>query len=339
MIDVFNSDPFKVVPLTLALNNLEFVPGRIAELGLFSTAGVSETKIAIEEKNGLLALIPPTARGGPGTTLDKNKRNMRAVSIPHFEVNDAVMAEEVQGVRAFGTEDQLEMVMGKVAERGQIISQSFDATEEYSRIGAIKGVVTYADSSTLDLFSLFGVSQIAEVDFDLDNAAPASGALRKKCQGVARSIANEMEGIPYRGLHAFCGDAFFDDLLAHAEVRATYTGWSDAQILRDGYISPNGKSYGAFEFGGIIWENYRGSVGGTSFVLTDKCHIFPVGAPGLFRTWYAPADYNETVNTMGRRLYGKLYEMPNGKGYHFDMQTNPLNICTRPRVLQLGKRT
>jgi len=31
--------------------------------------------------------------------------------------------------------------------------------------------------------------------------------------------------------------------------------------------------------------------------------------PGLFRTVYAPADYIETVNTQGQRLYGKQYEM------------------------------
>jgi hypothetical protein len=28
--------------------------------------------------------------------------------------------------------------------------------------------------------------------------------------------------------------------------------------------------------------------------------------PGLFRTYYAPADYIETVNTIGQRLYVKL---------------------------------
>jgi hypothetical protein len=61
--------------------------------------------------------------------------------------------------------------------------------------------------------------------------------------------------------------------------------------------------------------------------------------PNLFRTYYAPADYNETVNTIGKQFYAKQYEMPNGKGWHFDTQTNELNICTRPRVLLKGKRT
>ena len=60
--------------------------------------------------------------------------------------------------------------------------------------------------------------------------------------------------------------------------------------------------------------------------------------PGLFRTYYAPADYIETVNTIGRRLYAKQYDMPNGKGVHLDTQMNALNICTRPKVLIQGKQ-
>ena len=108
--------------------------------------------------------------------------------------------------------------------------------------------------------------------------------------------------------------------------------------MRQSYVQ-GGQSYGSFFFGGITWENYRGAVGATAFVNTDKCHLFPVGVPGLFRTYYAPADYIETVNTVGRRLYGKQYDMPNGKGVHLDTQMNALNICTRPKVLIQGKRT
>lgn len=340
MLDIFNSDAFGVVSLTDAINEVSFVPGRISQMGLFQEQRVNTTSIAIEKKGDILVLIPPTPRGGPGTTVDKAKGTIRNLSVPHFEINDAIMAEEVQGIRAFGTENQLETVQMKVAERMQSHSQSHAATEEYARVGAVKGVVTYADASTLDLFSEFGVSQETEVDFDLDNGSPAAGALRKKCATVARLVATNLGGLPFTGMHAICGDAFFDDLLAHAEVRDTYLGTSMAQVLREGYVRPDGsKIYGAFEFGDIVWENYRGSVGGTTFVDTNKCHIFPEGVPGLFRTVYSPADYIETVNTLGRRLYAKMFEMPNGKGVNFDVQMNSLQYCTRPKTLIKGKRT
>jgi len=340
ILDVFSGDAFSVNELTDALNEIKFVPGRIGQMGLFSASGVTTTTIAIEKKDGVLVLVPPSPRGGPGTTLDKAKRTLRNLTVPHFEINDAVMAEEVQGIRAFGEASAIETVQGKIAERGGEHSQSLAATSEYSQIGAIKGLVTYADSTTLDLAAVFGTSLPGEIDFELDAASPASGVLRKKCATATRVIANALDGIPWSGMcHAFCGDAFFDDLLAHKEVRETYMGWPAARILREGYVDASGKTFGAFEFGDIVWENYRGATGGSAFVHTDKCHIFPLGVPNLFRTYWAPADYVETVNTVGRRLYAKMYEMPNGKGVHFDVQMNELNICTRPQVLQQGKRT
>lgn len=338
MLNIFDGDAFGLVPLTDAINKLKFVPGRIGAMGLFQETGVTTTTVAIEEKNGLLALIPPTGRGGPGTTFDKLKRTVRDFKIPHFEINDTFMAEEVQGVRAFGSETELETVQDKVMERMAELSQSMEATCEYARIGAIKGVVTYANGAVFDLFDGFDVTQLAEVDFDLDNANPDPGVLRQKCAAVIRSMSDELDGTTFQGVHAFCGDAFFDALLAHTEIRASYLQTQQAAELRSGYVA-NGMSYGSLSFGGIVWENYRGKVSGVPFVNTDKCHLFPVGVPSLFRTYFAPADYEATVNTMGRRLYATQFPMPNGKGRNFDVQMNALSLCTRPRALIQGKRT
>lgn len=340
MNNVFDDPAFGVVPLTDAINKLKFIPGRIGRLGLFATTSISTTSVAIEERNGVLVLVSPTPRGGPGQTVDKPKRGLRMLAVPHFEINDTIMAEESQGVRGFGEESATEAVMDKVTERNQSHSQSMDATEEYARIGAVKGIITYADGTQTNLFSEFGVAQEAEIDLDLDNNAPAAGVLRKKCAGIYRTMATNLEGVPFSGVRAECGDAFFDDLISHKEIRETYLQQQEARELRTGYVGAGADGvYGSFNFGGVIWENYRGAVGATKFVNDDKVHFYPVGAPGLFRTVYAPADYNETVNTMGKRLYAKIYETKNGKGYHLDVQMNALSYCTRPKVLMQGKRT
>lgn len=333
MLDVFQGSAFTLTSLTDAINRIKFVPGRLGQLGLFSSTSVATRSIVIEERGGILVLVPPTPRGGPGVTFDKQKRTARSITIPHFEINDAIMAEEVHGVRLMGSQTATETVMGKVAERGMIITQSFDATSEYSRIGAIKGIVTYADGSTLNLFDTFGVSQPAKIVFDLANKA--NGNVRAQCADVIRSMAQTLEGVPFSGLYAQCGDNFFDALIKNTEVRASYLNTQAAAELRDGYVK-DGMSYGSFAFGGIMWENYRGYVGSTPFIDPDSCQIFPMGVPGLFRTYHAPADYNETVNTMGRRLYAKQYLMQNDKGVHLDVQMNELNLCTRPNVLFSG---
>lgn len=340
VLDVFRGDAFSVIEMTEAINKIPFVPGRAGLLIPWNDRGIATTSIMLEEKEGVLTIINPSPRGGPGTTVSKKKRTARTLTVPHFQRDDAVYADEVQGVREFGQEQQVATVMGVVSGRMSEHTADMDTTLEHQRVGAVKGIVVDGDGNTIyNLFNEFDVTQEGEVDFDLDNAAPASGALRKKCAQTVRTMADNLGGTPISSVHAFCGNAFFDDLIAHPEVVLSYRNTSMAEVLRTGYVLTNGeKIYGAFEFGGIVWENYRGSIGGTAFVDTDKCHLFPL-APQVFRTVYAPADYMETVNTVGLPRYAKQYVMPNDKGIALEMQMNALNYCTRPLALMKGKRT
>ncbi|WGD31214.1 major capsid protein [Ancylobacter sp. WKF20] len=346
--DIFGRDPaFSATTLTDAINEVAYKPGRLGELGLFEAEPVDTTTIAVAKKGEILVLVPSTPRGAPGVTIDKEKANQRNFSIPHFEINDKITAEEIQNVIAFGTDRARETMANKIALRQRTMVNSFGVTEEYARMGAVKGIVVYPTGSAdadLNLFTEFGVTQATEIDFDLDNNSPVGGVLRKKCAGVVRQLQDALGGIPFSGAHAFCGDAFFDDLLAHPEVRETFKGWSEAQILREGYIAPNRGTYPIFEFGGIVWENYRGSVGSTGFIGTDKCQILPLGVPGLFKSFYGPSDLNPEidggVNQMGQRL---IMPTPrpseDNKGYKLDGQMNALQLCLRPQVLIPGKRT
>ena len=108
--------------------------------------------------------------------------------------------------------------------------------------------------------------------------------------------------------------------------------------LRSNYVS-GGQIWGNFLFGGINWTNYRGNVGANPMIETDKVYFYPTGVPELFKTFVSPADYIETVNTMGQMRYTKQYPMPNDKGVHMDTQTNNLNICTRPLALLRGVKS
>ena len=337
MLDIFNNNAFGVVSLTDAINKPVFAPGRLGSMGLFAERGVTTTTVVMEEKDGNLILLNPTPRGGPGNTIGKNKATARPFLVPHFEINDAVYADEVQGVRQWGTETQLETVQGMIADRIAIHRPSHEVTLEFQRIGAVTGVVTYADGSSLNLFTSFGVAAPTEIAFDLANASPTSGALRKACAAVIRTMSKNLNGLPFVGVHALCGDAFFDDLLANVEVVKTFLNNPAAAELRSAYVK-NGQSYGSFEFGGILFENYRGYVGSTNFIDTDKAYFFPTGVPNLFRTYFAPADYVETVNTVGQRMYLKQYQMPNDKGVNLDSQMNALSLCTRPAALLKGRR-
>ena len=79
---------------------------------------------------------------------------------------------------------------------------------------------------------------------------------------------------------------------------------------------------------------------GTGFVDASKAYFFPVGVPGLFRQYNAPADFVETANTIGLPRYAKqAADQQFARWVMLHVQSNPLPICTRPRVLIKGKRT
>lgn len=341
MLDIFKNDAFSVSSLTDAINGIPFVPGRAGTIVDWNERGITTTSVMIEQVDGVLKLLNPTPRGSAGETKAKDKRTMRSLVVPHYQHDDGFNADEVQGIRAFGSETDVQSVQSLVNQRMRdAVQLVLDPTLQYQRLGALKGIIVNADGSTLyDLFSEFGVSQETEVAFDLSAASPANGILRATCAGIVRTIADNLGGLTFTGVSALCGNQFFDDLLKHKEVTDSYKGTSMASVLRQGYLDPSGnKVYGAFEFGGILWENYRGKNGASAMVDTDHCHIFPIGVPGLFRTVYAPADYIETVNTVGLPRYAKQWESQNGKRIEMESQANPLSYCTRPKVLMKGRR-
>ncbi|CBA14757.1 major capsid protein [Xanthomonas albilineans] len=338
--DIFNADAFSLLSLTKAINNIPFVPSRAGQVAGWEELSISTTSVMLEEQDGKLELIDPTPRGGPGITSEPSSRRARSLVVPHYQADDFITADSVQNVRAFGQSGQLEVLSDRVNTRmTQLVSWKLDPTLEHQRIGALKGVILNSKGDTVyNLFDEFGVKQETEVNFDLDNPNPASGVLRETCAAVVRTIADNLGGVAIGPIYAECGNSFFDHLIKHPEVVASYRNTDMASVLRQGYVTPNGTVYGVFEFGGIIWENYKGSVNKKPFVDDDKCHIFPTGVPGLFSTVYAPADYEETVNTLGLPRYAKQYPSLSGKGRSIEVQMNALSYCARPKVLMQGRR-
>ena len=81
-------------------------------------------------------------------------------------------------------ESGTEAVMTKVAERMQTAGQSLEYTQEYSRVGAIKGIVQYADGSKLDLFIEYDIAVPPTIDMGLESTvamARCGRSARKSC--------------------------------------------------------------------------------------------------------------------------------------------------------------
>jgi hypothetical protein len=324
-LDIFNSDAFSLSSLTTAINEQPAQPGRLGALGLFREEGVTTTSIQIEKSKGALKLVPTSPRGSVAQPVGADKREMRSFIVPHLQEDDSIMADEVQNLRAFGSETDEETLQNYVNQRLGKMRRNLDATLEFHRIGAVKGTILDSDATSViyNLYTEFGYTQ--------DTVSMVLGTqttkIRTKVLAAKRKSEDALGNAVASGYRAFCSDSFFDAFVDHDNVLKAYE-----QFITS-FASADPRSAGGFKFADVTWENYRGKVGATSFIADGEAYLVPEGVADLFLTFFAPADYTETVNTLGLPLYAKQELMRFNKGVDVQAQSNPLCMCTRPNAI------
>lgn len=323
-LDIFNDDAFSVSSLTAAINEQPHQPGRIGALGLFQEEGVTTTSVTIEYNQGGLSLVPVGERGKPVSPQERDQRNLRSFVVPHLKKDDTLLADAIQNLRAFGSETDVETVQNVVNQRLGRMNRDLDATIEFHRVGAIKGMILDADGSSViyDLYDEFGIAQ-EEVSLALGNAATN---VRNKILEAVRKSEDKLGATVVSGYRIFFGRALFDAFTGHAKVEKAWERWNEGEMLRN---DPRG----GFMFGGAFCEEYRGKVGTKAFIGDNEAYLVPEGVADLFITRFAPADYMETANTLGLPKYAKQEPLRMNRGVEFEAQSNPLNLCTRPGAI------
>lgn len=321
--DIFNDDAFSVVSLTKAIEDTPFVPGRVGQLGIFSEEGVSTTSVSIEKIGSTVSLVPAASRGSSGRPMGNDKRQMIPFTATHLPQRASILADEVQNLRAFGSESEVETAQRLMNRKLAKMRRDLDTTIEYQRIGAIKGSILDSDGTTelLNLHTAFGTS-VTSHSLVLGTAGTL---VRNKVIEARRKMEAALGGLTYSGARVLCSASFFDALVGHSKVEAAFDRYMNGEFLRE-------DQRGGFYFAGVFWEEYRGQVGATKFIADGEAWMVPEGVPDLFVTNYAPADYMETVNTLGQAYYAKQEPKDFGKGIDVETQSNPIHICTRPAV-------
>lgn len=328
-LDVFKGDGYSLMSLTDTINKLPHKPMRLNDMGLFEESGIEDLVVALEEKAGTLELVPNIARGADGLMVTDDKRVLRNLALAHLPQRGAVMADEVQGIRAFGATTERDQIDAKVNRELQRMKDKLDVTIEWMKIGALKGLILQIDKSgnvtTLyNLFTELGVVQ-QTYGMDLDDAGTD---VPEQCRIITRLIEAELGAAGYQRIHAFCGPDFIDMLVKHASVKQYVVNWNAAaQFLQDDL------RYAAVKVGNVVFEEYRGLVNGTKYIEDDEAFFFPLGVPDMFKCYFGPANYVETVNTTGLPYYAKQEMMKFDKGVDFESQSNPLPINKRPRAV------
>lgn len=334
--DVFTQDAFGFVSLTAAVQELPYIESRLGDLALFDgiVEGVETDTVVIDISEGQIQIMTTRERGAPPERAKKNLKNTsRAVLIPHLQAEDRVKASSLFGKRKVGT-NVLESVADKVNERFTwMMSNMLAPTREIHRLNALRGILLDGDGSVIEnFFTLFGVSQQV---FNYPLGTPTT-PIRETTHQAMRLIRNTLRGVPFTGIRAICGENFFDNFVQHPTVRDTFLNWEAASELRQNLAATDKPV--PFPFAGVTWEEYRGmdnlATADLGKVDDDEAIMFPVGVPGMYRTYYAPADFIETVGTLGQPFYAKV--APDFKyNEHIDqlVESNPLFINTRPRAV------
>lgn len=305
-------DFFTQTELVQAVANAPFVPGQLAPL--FETRALAGTKLALEEQpaNGG-DLITASSRGTPSKAATLARRAVHTFETAHYRHDAAVYADEVLNARAAGTEAMGELITSRRDETLSMLRLNTDATLESLRMATL-----------LSPDNAFGSAPADKVIAFQTDATKTRAAI---FTNLIKPIEDALGGVPFSGIDVYCSDGIWDDIIENKAIKDTYMYTQQAAALR-------GDTREMLTWGGVTFIRYRGA--GTTVITADKAIAVPKGVPGMFIQAFAPADTLDSVgsNALGQPYHIQAYPIDSGnRGWHLEMQTNPVMVCTRPTAV------
>jgi hypothetical protein len=332
VLDALAGKAYSITSLTQSLLLQPVTPQALGQEAIFAEKGIATYSAMVEYKNGVFTIIPFGVRGTLGTNLSEPGRIVRSFPIPHIPVVSTIQAHEVIGVRKFGSDTEMETMPLKIDEHLANHAQAHEATWEFHRAAAMCGLIKDADGTTLNnVFTEFGLTEDV---FTFNFSAGTEADLQLKCMEVKTAIGNAVGGTGIVAVSALIDDTFFTNMMKSAGVRAAFE--TDYDFRRTNIEA----GADVFVWGGITWKRYRANIGTTNFFGgTNVARFYPTGMPGLYNHYMAPANFAETVNTIGIKYYASQMRLPHDMGVQIHSQSNPLFICVRPALLKKGVST
>lgn len=322
--------PFEIVDYTEELVSIPNQWGLIGQLGIFSSEGVSQHTITVESSAQTLTLVADQVRGARSNMNQDDNRALRAFSIPHFPMDDAVKPQDIQGKRAYGSPDAAETEAAVIARKLLRIRRSHAATLEAARAYALTTGGIYAPNGTVvgNFYTDFGITR-KEIDFVLGTSTTELTA--KFEEGIAHIQDNALTGDTITEVVAICSPAFFAKLIAHASVKEAYKYYASTQELLRKRLGTGLER--VFEHGGITFIEYRGSYNGTALIPSGDAYLMPRGNADSFKTYFSPANKFSHVNTIGMEAYAFTYRNQTDSEITIETETNMLNMLRRPQLV------
>jgi len=325
----FDAGGYSLAEMTQAINILPNLYTRLGQIGLFRFEGVTQRSVVIEQREGVLSLLPSVPLGAPATVGTREQRSMRSFALPWIPHDDVILPADIQGMPALGLSDAADPLVEVMNRKLTLMRRKHAQTREYMEMNALRGIVKDGAGTTLyNYFTEFGLEPI-EVDFVFGTAGTN---IQSKVRSILRAIEDNLLGETMTTAHALISSEFFDKLISHPKTEEAYKYFSanGGQPLREDMRR-------AFPFAGMLFEEYNGSVtlsNGTTerLIPAGEGIAFPLGTFDTFTTYGGPANLLETANTVGLPLYAR--QQIDSKGRWIDLMTeaSTLPVNKRPRL-------
>ena len=322
------SDPSRVVSWTDEIMVLPNKYGTISQLGLFTEEGVGNNTVQFEVTtvgSGVLTAVPRGARG----QVNANRASLiKSWAIPHFNLTDEIHPSDIHDRRAFGSPDMEDSLNAARTRKLVDMKAKLQRTQDLARATLLNSGVVYGTS--LNMFTEFGVTQNS-VDFVLGTGTTD---VIGKCSSVVAYAEDNATGSFFSGLVGLASPEFFAALVGHAKVTAAYAYYKDGdqQPLRNrlGLIG----AQQVFHFGGIDWVEVRGSIDGTNRIIAAKHAVVVPTGSDIFKTYFGVADRFDAIGGTGQAMYAFERMSEDQASYILQAETNPLNACVKPQLIQ-----
>lgn len=319
-----NDKTFGVRALSEAINLLPQHPTIVRTMGLFKPSYLATTYVEVEYQDGRISLVEAKKRGLPGEPLDNKQRHTRTFNMLHLPVDDVVRADDVQNLRAFGSNDKATAVVDVVNDKLADAKNDIEYTREHLMLGALLGKILNKDGATLfDLYQEFGIARKVH-NWALGTATTKVGLQIDKTKTAQAKL---QQGEAVNGYMVLASPEFMQALVYHDNIEEIYLRYQEAQTYRQG------ETHISFEHKGVKFVQYDHAFESGEKIPAGEAIWLPLGTRNTFREFFAPADMNSTVNTKALAYYASREKLTHDKGWSLHAQSNPLPLVLRPELV------
>ena len=305
----------RVVDMTPEIVQIPMDWGLIGEMGVFrNNFGTQKTFMIPTRKEEEAGAIVDRSYEGGRNTQGRGDRGGILGKVPHFPLDDAMLPADLDGQLAPGAileaGTQLETVARLRVEKMDGLVRRHAITKELARGVALTTGDVYAPSGTLktsygntiNMYQEWGITRQSTTL----NLAPTVDPKITVDALFAALQDSAYAGDALDGYVVLCSKELFSTLTSHPYLRDIYTNASNfpqAENLLVGRLrSTLGQRYRQFFYGGILFVEYTGTIGGTRIIPQNQGVAFPMN-DSLGFMQFAPAQRFSSINQIAQPAY------------------------------------